>query len=287
MKKYVYKVTNNVNGKVYIGQTNNVKRRIQEHKHDKRRGYKLHAAIKQYGWENFSVETLYYGEDFNEKEKYYIGLFRANDPEHGYNVHVGGNDEKGESNPASILKQKDVDRIIEELLTTDMTYDEIAVEHGVNRRYIENINKGASWRKDGMQYPLKRFVKRLSSDSLSKIVSLLKDESVSLSEIEEITGEERYTILDVNKGHHWKLDGEIYPIRDLKPQRHIYDKIIELLKDSDLDIQGIADEFGLNRSVVYKINSGKVYKQQSLDYPIRRLSTKRNELGKYESGYQS
>ena len=31
MKKYIYKVTNNINNKVYIGQTNNLQRRKNEH----------------------------------------------------------------------------------------------------------------------------------------------------------------------------------------------------------------------------------------------------------------
>lgn len=31
MKKYVYKITNLINNKVYIGQTNNLERRMKEH----------------------------------------------------------------------------------------------------------------------------------------------------------------------------------------------------------------------------------------------------------------
>lgn len=49
MNKCVYKITNNINGKIYIGQTNNLKRRLQEHKHDKRMNHPIHNAIVKYG----------------------------------------------------------------------------------------------------------------------------------------------------------------------------------------------------------------------------------------------
>ena len=62
---------NMINDKKYIGITSrNVDLRWQNGL-----GYKnthFGNAIKKYGWENFSVETLYFGEDYNTKEKEYI-----------------------------------------------------------------------------------------------------------------------------------------------------------------------------------------------------------------------
>lgn len=77
MEKYVYKIENNINHKIYIGQTNNLERRIKEHRHDKRMNHPIYNAIHKYGWDNFSVETLYFGEDYNTKEKVnYIAVMR-------------------------------------------------------------------------------------------------------------------------------------------------------------------------------------------------------------------
>jgi group I intron endonuclease len=57
----IYKITNRVNGKVYIGKTNTTiakrwRKHLNEAKwHDLRH---LYAAINKYGKENFSVETV-------------------------------------------------------------------------------------------------------------------------------------------------------------------------------------------------------------------------------------
>lgn len=50
----IYKITNKINGKIYIGQSNNIKRRFWEHQN---RGaasrIPVDAAIEKYGSENF------------------------------------------------------------------------------------------------------------------------------------------------------------------------------------------------------------------------------------------
>jgi group I intron endonuclease len=55
----IYKITNLINGKIYIGQSNNIKRRFGEHQ---RLGYKsrilVDKAIAKYGVNNFSYEVL-------------------------------------------------------------------------------------------------------------------------------------------------------------------------------------------------------------------------------------
>lgn len=283
MEKYVYKLINNINGKIYIGQTNNLKRRMQEHKHDKRRNHPIHMAIKEYGWENFSLEVLYYGDDYNRMEEYYIALFKTNDQEYGYNIHVGGNNQKGENNSDAKLTQIQVNEIIDYLLNSDLSYDEIAAKYNVNKKYIVNINKGAAWKKDELSYPLKRYVKRLPNESLCKIVELLKS-GYSISDIESITGEERYTILDINKGFHWRIEGITYPIQDLH-NTEVVDKVIDLLKNSNLSIKEISEVVGIKKSTIYRINSGLSYPRHEDLYPIRKLSTERNELGQFKSGF--
>ena len=50
---YVYKITNLINGKAYIGITNDFKRRMDNHKCGKKQAVDL--AIQKYGEENFFV----------------------------------------------------------------------------------------------------------------------------------------------------------------------------------------------------------------------------------------
>ena len=52
----IYKITNKLNGKVYIGQSINIEKRWRQHISDP--GYDIHNAIKKYGKENFSFEVL-------------------------------------------------------------------------------------------------------------------------------------------------------------------------------------------------------------------------------------
>lgn len=92
----IYKITNKINNKVYIGQSVDIMKRWRSHKyrseHDNREYNKyLYRAFRKYGVENFSIEVLEEctrGE-LNDKEHYYIELFHSNDDEFGYNETSG------------------------------------------------------------------------------------------------------------------------------------------------------------------------------------------------------
>lgn len=53
---YIYLITNLVNNKKYVGQTNNFQRRMNEHRSDQ--GTAIDQAIKAYGVKNFSSEII-------------------------------------------------------------------------------------------------------------------------------------------------------------------------------------------------------------------------------------
>lgn len=94
----IYKVTNKVNLKIYIGQTTiGIKKRMRSHKSDaklsKSNSY-FHNAIRKYGWDSFSWEEIYTSfsmDDLNEKEIYFIELFQSQCTNNGYNIAKGGN----------------------------------------------------------------------------------------------------------------------------------------------------------------------------------------------------
>jgi group I intron endonuclease len=54
----IYKITNRINGKFYIGQSNNIERRFMEHKTPHGTITSIKLAIKKYGKENFLFEIL-------------------------------------------------------------------------------------------------------------------------------------------------------------------------------------------------------------------------------------
>lgn len=92
---YIYKITNQINGKIYIGKTNRtIQERFEEHCRDylKRKNEKrpLYSAMKKYGIHNFSIEqvekcTL---NEVEAREKYWIEFYGSF--KYGYNATLGG-----------------------------------------------------------------------------------------------------------------------------------------------------------------------------------------------------
>lgn len=92
---YVYKITNDINGKVYIGKTqNSVDKRFNEHMRASRKhnckNRPLYSAIRKYGENHFTVETLEMccNGILPEREKYWIRFYDSFKT--GYNATIGG-----------------------------------------------------------------------------------------------------------------------------------------------------------------------------------------------------
>jgi group I intron endonuclease len=92
----IYKITNKVNGKVYVGLTvQGTRTRFLHHLYEARSGsnFPVHCAIRKYGESNFDVETLFEAqthEELKQKEQEYIQLFNCFKTEFGYNLTKGG-----------------------------------------------------------------------------------------------------------------------------------------------------------------------------------------------------
>ena len=271
MEKYIYKLTNLINNKIYIGQTNNIERRMKEHMYDKRKNKPIHSAIEKYGVENFSLQILYYGEDYNKEEKKWIEFYKSNNKENGYNIQSGGEDSSGENNPMSKITQEQANEIIYLLLNTNLSYNEIADKINLDIRYVQHINHGEAWSIPQYTYPLRNFANRLTNDKVQEIILLLKDDSKSIDDIVEITQEKRSTILNINKGSSYKQQNEQYPIKYLTlNQEEKLNKIIHLLQTTTMTYEDIAKETNISSSNVYRINSGKMWYNESINYPIRK-----------------
>jgi len=84
----IYKITNKINNKSYIGISNDILNRWKHHisKCDS----KLHEAINKYGLENFTfeiIDTFDENKDLNHSESWYIRTFDS--IKHGYNTRKG------------------------------------------------------------------------------------------------------------------------------------------------------------------------------------------------------
>lgn len=96
-KGYIYKITNKINGKMYVGQTkNSIKTRFYDHKRNSKDPnkpnyyYPLYKAFRKYGIENFEIEELECCDIslLNERETYYIEKYDTYN--NGYNCTLGG-----------------------------------------------------------------------------------------------------------------------------------------------------------------------------------------------------
>lgn len=89
---YIYKTTNTINGKIYIGQ--HVAPVFEPNKYIGS-GKRFKKAVEKYGIENFVCELLaecFTTAELHEKEAYYIALYNAQDNNIGYNILGGGFD---------------------------------------------------------------------------------------------------------------------------------------------------------------------------------------------------
>lgn len=93
----IYKITNQVNGKVYIGQSVHIKARWQQHILNARNNKEntlLYNAMRKHGIENFSFEVIEEcdKEKLNEREVYWISYYDSFNKEKGYNMTPGGSE---------------------------------------------------------------------------------------------------------------------------------------------------------------------------------------------------
>ena len=95
--KAIYSIENLVNGKIYIGQTTNLKVRWNKHKNDliknKHINTHLQNAWNKYGENNFEfkiIKECNNDDNLNELETFYIKKYKSNNIKYGYNLTSGG-----------------------------------------------------------------------------------------------------------------------------------------------------------------------------------------------------
>lgn len=90
---FIYKITNDINDKIYIGKTNfSIEKRFQEHCRDAVKAHMekrpLYRAMQKYGIDKFHIELIEETDDTENREIYWIKFF--NSYEKGYNATLGG-----------------------------------------------------------------------------------------------------------------------------------------------------------------------------------------------------
>ena len=111
----IYRFKNNINGKVYIGQTTkSVRKRVIQHMTNSRPWVKTKKsyfanALNKYGFENFTfdvIERCNNQQELDNRERYWIAYYNSNNKKYGYNIDSGGNSGKKRKPLSEEHKQK-------------------------------------------------------------------------------------------------------------------------------------------------------------------------------------
>lgn len=172
MEKYfLYKHTNLINNKVYIGITKQKPNRRWHNGAGYKNNKYFHNAIQKYGWENFKHEILFENLNFEEANKKEIELIKKYDStnrEKGYNIHTGGDARKGQNMPKGydspkhkVVEQYDVNG---NFIREYGGLRQIQRETGMNYKTIEHCCLGDCKSAHGYQWKYQN-----SGKSISKI----------------------------------------------------------------------------------------------------------------------
>lgn len=147
----IYKITNCINNMIYIGQSNDIDRRWQEHKRPSKiinPTNKLYLAFKEFGIENFSFEVIEECDltQLNEREQYWIEYYDSY--EKGYNMSKIENLQKK-------MNISQVKEIQERLINSDVSNQDLARQYGVSHTWISLVNQGKMWYDESLSYPLR------------------------------------------------------------------------------------------------------------------------------------
>lgn len=271
MKGIIYKITNKVNGKSYIGQTRyTIEFRWRQHQHKKDNTY-FHNAIHKYGIDNFSIEILEECDfrDLNSREIFYIAKYDTFNS--GYNLTIGGDGNR------RLLLDNSYDEI-RELYLSGFSSNKIAELYKVDKASIVKILKslGVKIRSNKLNINHQEFLE-LKQDYQSgySIKELAKRYDCSPSGLKGLlirNGVDlriKYNILNDEKGQESLindyLDG-VMKLSEIQRKYHCsYNIFTKILSLHGIDKKGKGTHFKLNETkcleAIKMFNDGKSVKQ--------------------------
>jgi len=177
----IYKV-NFPNGKIYIGQSCNIKRRMYEHNNTNKLITPCDYAVLKYG-KISEIEILEIIDDLqllNEREKYWIKYYSSTDRKIGYNLCIGGKTLQGENSPRAKFSNEDVYTIRLKKFQGELkkeVYNEFYSDYKFGT--FENIWLGRTYSNIGTELKIK-YDAKLYSGEKSKHSKLTEDEVLKI-----------------------------------------------------------------------------------------------------------
>ena len=208
----IYKITNKINGKVYIGQSINIDTRWRQHINAKD-NYAIHNAIKKYGEENFKFEVLLECpvEMLNVWERDMIALYDCITPK-GYNLTEGGEGYK--CSDETRLKMSKAKKGIKRKPFSEETKRKMRESHKGIPRSEEVKKKISESNKGKKRQPFSEETKRKLSESLKgkKRQPFSEEHKRKISNAQKgknLSEETRLKMSEVKKGKHHSEETKI------------------------------------------------------------------------------
>lgn len=204
---YVYKISNILNNKIYIGQTKRLNKRFKEHVIYKKFSL-LSKAIKKYGINNFSFEIITktkFQQTANLLEEYFIIIYNTLTPK-GYNVLLGAN-----GNRFSIEKREELSQIHKGKKLTDEHKKNISLGNSIPKS--ENHKRAMSLSRLGKSHKCKNNWRKKPIKGINKITkeivlfeSILSTKNFGFEpkNVSKVINKKMIT----HKGYYWELYNE-------------------------------------------------------------------------------
>lgn len=248
MKGKIYKITNLVNGKIYIGQTIvPIEQRFQKHcwgtsdKDSYHKNMAIKQAIRKYGKNNFRIDLVENCDisQLDEREIYWINYYDSYN--NGYNCTLGGQktarkqyklSEKEESQVLNLRRQRYTLKQIAELFNVDKTtISNICKRHNVKIESVRNLSNRID---------------------LEKFKYLIEDKKMKCMDIAKILGISRSSVINYAKSHNLNLANDINSRFHNRLESKINNiAFIEFLKTKPA-LKTIAKHFHISRNSVRK-----------------------------------
>ena len=285
IRKDIYIIKNDINTKVYIGQSLDAKERFKSHCKKNYDNSLIDKAIQKYGKEHFWFEILESQiENYNEREKYWIKYYNSLKP-FGYNILTGGEEPPtyyGDEHPNIKISDDDVLKLKIDLAETDIPLSQLAKKYNISKRQVLRINQGISRAALDEKYPIRKNPNingKLTEQDVDNIIDLLKYTYRFNGDIAREYGIEVHTISKINDGTAHHRDNIQYPIRNWKSSGIIlftYEQVTEIinaLSNTEESIQSLAKKYNVDRRAIEGINRGtsKKYFREGLSYPLRKF----------------
>lgn len=179
---YIYCYKNKINGKCYIGKTNNISQRKNRHRRNAfvdKNTLPFYNALRKYGEDNFEFSILdeFHLEDIIfDLEIFYISAYKSNNQNYGYNITSGGEGSTGtkhnenqkranklkigEANGNSKLNNTTAVLAYNDYKSEQYTIKDLSIKYSVSHITMERLLSGRSWKHLNLDIKSLHYIKK-------------------------------------------------------------------------------------------------------------------------------